>query len=529
MNIRPSLSNRSFTFRHVSSACRVSRMIGLSCCLTLLATTGIGHAAPTAYEPFDYALGGLVDGTAATGAGLSGVWTCGSPGTIVSGLTYTDLPSANNALQSAGARQYVSFSSPLSGGTKWISFLFKSSPGDPGANKNGVYFPNGGSGLFFGFGLQPYSSTQGQLGIGSMDTTGTSAQGTATLQLLGLGTYGETYLVAMEIQFNTSGNNDTVTVYLNPVANQATPGVAAAGTYATFDVGAITGAGLNISGAGEIIIDEIRVGDTYADSVDAVTVAPDAPTGLNATPGPNSVSLSWTAATGTPTSYNVKRSTSSGGPFTNVIGTTTAPTVTYNDSVLGGQTYYYVVSAENGNGESSDSIQAAATPILAAPDAPTNLSATPGDAQVSLSWNASAFATGYTVRRATDIAGPYNTIGGTTAPTVMYNDTAGLANGTTYFYTVSATGEGGSGPDTSPVSAKPFGPLPLVASIVPGAGITWFASNGVTYYVQWASENLGTNTVWNSLGESIPGNGETNTVFDPVGEPHNYYRVLSIQ
>jgi len=79
------------------------------------------------------------------------------------------------------------------------------------------------------------------------------------------------------------------------------------------------------------------------------------------------------------------------------------------------------------------------------------------------------------------------------------------------------------------VSATPFGPMPFVLTIDHGLGIVFFASNSVTYQVQWAGEDLGTNTVWNNLGESIPGNGVTNTVFDPVGEPHNYYRILSIQ
>ena len=73
--------------------------------------------------------------------------------------------------------------------------------------------------------------------------------------------------------------------------------------------------GLNVQGAGEIIVDEIRIGDTYGDVVGAVTVPPGTPTGLNATPGTNLVSLSWTAATGSPTGYNVKRSTVSGGPY----------------------------------------------------------------------------------------------------------------------------------------------------------------------------------------------------------------------
>jgi len=79
------------------------------------------------------------------------------------------------------------------------------------------------------------------------------------------------------------------------------------------------------------------------------------------------------------------------------------------------------------------------------------------------------------------------------------------------------------------VSASPNGPSPLVVAIARGAGIRWFASNSVSYQVQWAGALLGTNTVWNNLGGSISGNGATNTVFDPGGPPHNFYQILSVQ
>jgi hypothetical protein len=526
----PTILSRLFPARRASSVTAMPGSCGpltIVLCLALVVLGGSAQAAATVYEPFNYATGSFANGTAATGAGFTGNWTCGAAGTIISGLTHPGLPVDHHALSSGSGRQFVSLSSPLAAGTKWISFLFKTSAGDPGANKNGVYFPNGGTGLWFGFGLSPYSPTQGQLGIGSMNTVGTAALGATSLLQLGLGTYGNTYLVALQIQFNTSGNNDTVTVYLNPVAQQATPGVPAAGTFGGFDVGTITGVGLNVQGAGSIMVDEIRVGDTYGDVVGHVATPPNAPTALNATPGANLVALSWTAATGSPTSYNVKRATVSGGPYAN-IGATTAPTVSYNDSVLGGQTYYYVVTAENGSGESLNSLEVFATPTLAAPAAPAGLVATAGDAQVALSWTASPFATGYNVKRATAIAGPYTLVDSTTDPTVSYVDAGGLSNGTTYYYVVSATGTGGTSPDTAPVSATPISSR-TVLTVVPGKGITWFASNGVTYQVQWSSAQLGTNTVWHNLGGSIPGNGATNTVFDPAGSPHYFYQVLSIQ
>lgn len=61
-----------------------------------------------------------------------------------------------------------------------------------------------------------------------------------------------------------------------------------------------------------------------------------------------------------------------------------------------------------------------------------------------------------------------------------------------------------------------------------GVAILWFASNSVTYQVQWSPQS-GAGAVWNNLGAPISGNGATNTVFDPVGASHNFYQVLSIQ
>ena len=106
--------------------------------------------------------------------------------------------------------------------------------------------------------------------------------------------------------------------------------------------------------------------------------APGAPTGLTPTPGNNQVGLSWTAPSGTITSYNVKRATVSGGPYTTIStpGAVTSPS--YLDSTaVNGTTYYYVVSAVNGGGESLNSSEAAATPQPPAPGVPTGLTPTP--------------------------------------------------------------------------------------------------------------------------------------------------------
>jgi hypothetical protein len=90
---------------------------------------------------------------------------------------------------------------------------------------------------------------------------------------------------------------------------------------------------------------------------------PGAPTGLVAIPGNTQVLLNWNANGAT--SYNVKRSTTNGGPY----ATIASPTVsTFTDTgLVNGTAYFYVVSGVNQIGEGLDSVQAVATPNAYAP------------------------------------------------------------------------------------------------------------------------------------------------------------------
>ena len=88
------------------------------------------------------------------------------------------------------------------------------------------------------------------------------------------------------------------------------------------------------------------------------------PSGLIADDTQNGqINLIWTGLTDA-ASYNVKRSTTSGGPYT--ILAADAPTAAFSDStVIPGQTYYYVVSANTDEGESLDSNEATAISLHA--------------------------------------------------------------------------------------------------------------------------------------------------------------------
>jgi hypothetical protein len=87
------------------------------------------------------------------------------------------------------------------------------------------------------------------------------------------------------------------------------------------------------------------------------------------------------------------------------------------------------------------------------PAAPTNLTATAGDAQVALSWDASAGADKYNVYRGT--GGNYYLQASPTA--TSWTDTS-VSNGTTYWYYVTAENAAGQSSPSNTVSATPQAP-----------------------------------------------------------------------
>ncbi|MFC3802738.1 kelch repeat-containing protein [Cohnella sp. GCM10012308] len=111
------------------------------------------------------------------------------------------------------------------------------------------------------------------------------------------------------------------------------------------------------------------VGGRDSTSVDATTTVqeytpvytgPSTVNNLSATPLNASVSLEWNAVTNA-TSYNIKRSTTEGGPYTTIATSVTG--TTYTDiGLTNGTKYYYVVTATNTGGESGNSNEASATP-----------------------------------------------------------------------------------------------------------------------------------------------------------------------
>lgn len=446
--------------------------------LVIVATVGTASAAVTAYEPFNYTAGTLANGTASTASGFTGNWTVsGSPQIVNTVLTYSGLTPVNRAYQhaAAGAQTTVGLASPLSSGSKYIGYLFRGS-GNSGGDTVGVYFKgNNATSLFAGF-RTPNSATLTGFGLGTVNST-TLGGATALGSAININNTA-THFIVIKIDFDTAGALDTVSLWIDPLANAAAPAGAANVVNSTFDVGTISAFGINITGGYNPVLDEIRIGDTYGD-VTAYVPPPAAPTGLAATPGNNTVSLSWDATSGA-TGYKVLRGTST-GVYT--VTNSVASNTNFDATVVGGTTYFYVVQATNSSGGGALSSEVSVTPTVALPSTPAGFTATGTNSAVLLSWNIAAGATGYNVKRATT-SGAEVTIASTGA--TSYTDTA-IVNGTTYFYKVSATNSAGESADSLEVSAVPDVPPATPTALNATAGsnqvsLSWTGSAGAASY-----------------------------------------------
>jgi fibronectin type 3 domain-containing protein len=126
----------------------------------------------------------------------------------------------------------------------------------------------------------------------------------------------------------------------------------------------------------------------------------------------------------------------------------------------------------------------ASTTLLVNMAPPAGLTATAGDAKVTLSWSASAGASGYHVKRATIDGGPYETFACPSGTSVV---DSGLINGTTYYYTVSAASTGG--PDAGGESANSVQasatPQGVTAPPAPPTGLNTRSNKPGTIDLQW--------------------------------------------
>jgi xyloglucan-specific exo-beta-1,4-glucanase len=181
-----------------------------------------------------------------------------------------------------------------------------------------------------------------------------------------------------------------------------------------------------------------------------------------------------------------------------------------------------LVAACGGGGGGSGSAPPPPPPV-ARPGAPTGITVSAGNNQVSISWGTAAGATSYNIYRSTTAGQQGSSVG--TSTSASFVDTTAV-NGTTYLYEVTAVNAGGEGqPSTQSSGVSPTAPVTLppaptgVTATLSGgqATVTWTAVTGATSYNVYRSTTQGTQ------GASLGSSPTTNFVDSTVANGTSYY------
>ena len=438
--------------------------------------------------------------TAADGSGLS------SSATLMNGASFTASGKFSNAVSLNGSSQYVALPNGLItdlGDFTISAWVYLNSQNawarlfDFGADTDRYMF------------LAPFNGSVMRFAISKF--TGPGEQQISAPAL----TTGAWHHVAVTLKRNQGSGVGTI--YVDGVATGSNNAM----TFTPDMIGSLVNATNNYIGRSQFAdpylngrVDDFRI---YNGALGAAEIAalyalspvpPAAPATVTATAASaNAINLEWAPSTGA-TNYLVQRSTTNGGPYA-VIASGVAGTNYTDAGLAGATTCYYVIAAANNGGTSTNSPQASAT-SLTPPPAPTSLVATGlFGGQIVLSWNASAGATSYNVKRSLLAGGPYVTLA-TSVPSTSYTNT-GLIIGATYYYVVSALNANGESQNSNETN-----------SIVPVPTLLWKGNVNTNWDV-----NVTTNWLFGGSPSTYFVDGAT-AIFDDTATTANVNLTASV-
>jgi len=238
---------------------------------------------------------------------------------------------------------------------------------------------------------------------------------------------------------------------------------------------------------------------TVSSAVNAIlpALAPDVPTGLSATVGNKTATITFTPGSNNGAAITkYQYSTDSGATYLDASGTTSPVTV----SLLNGQTYQIILRAVNSVGEGIASSTVNAVLPALAPDAPTINSVTVGNKTATVAFTPPLYDNGAAItdyQYSTNDGSTYSSAG-TTSPLTI----SGLTNGQTYQIKLLAFNSVGEGiasstvnavlpalaPDAPTINSVTVGNKTATVAFTPGlangsafTGLKYSTDNGVNY------------------------------------------------
>ncbi|MFS1517189.1 hypothetical protein V1503_12100 [Bacillus sp. SCS-151] len=256
----------------------------------------------------------------------------------------------------------------------------------------------------------------------------------------------------------------------------------------------------------------------------SASLIPLAPSEVEVTTGDGEITLTWGEVPNV-TTYNIYRSTQSGGPYISIaqnINETNYIDIDVSNNV----NYYYVITAVNNSGESEYSLEVSGIPSTLIPTIPVGINTVNGDGEVTVSWGEVTNATTYNVYRSTTIGGPYILVAQDVNET-SYID-VDVTNDTTYYYVVTAVNEHGESGYSEEISGTPgvlVPSAPVGISIVNGDGevtVSWGEVTNATTYNVYRSTTI--DGPYISVAQNV---NETNYIDVDVTNNTTYYYVVT--
>ena len=173
---------------------------------------------------------------------------------------------------------------------------------------------------------------------------------------------------------------------------------------------------------------------------------PQEPTEIKVISREDGLTLSWSPVYNA-TSYTVKRSDISGGPYETIIENTT-DTSLVDSGLTFGITYYYVIIAHNDKGSSNYSEEVQGLPGRELPEQPANIITQVNNDNVYITWDTVNHAVSFNVMRSETKEGTYELINNVEG--ISYRDTS-VESDNIYYYKIIAVNEQGESEESKTV------------------------------------------------------------------------------